>query len=144
MLLDMDPETLPAQVKEVDGKAVSVDRYMNRLNAFLFKHYGMHYICVHESDISGILRAYGHHPEGLYTWEGETVRSPETHCDHVVVAQGDKLLWDPHPTRAGLTEVKRWGLLAPPGKPSKAYWEKCIAAGDKELMCVCPKCEVTA
>src|SRR4051812_4006403 len=123
MLLDVEAEVLPAQVKEVDGKMVSTDRYMNRLNAYLFKHYSLHYVCVHGTEINGLLKAYGHPPEGIYTWEGETVRSPVTQCDHVVVAQGDKLLWDPHPSRVGLLEVKRWGLLSPPSRLSKEYWD---------------------
>lgn len=144
MLLDVDPEALPAQVKEVDGKPVSVPSYMNKLNSFLFRHYGFHYVCVHATEINGLLSVYGQHPQGLYTWEGETVRTPTNNSDHVVVARGDSLYWDPHPSRAGLTEVKRWGLLAPPGKSSAAYWERRIAEGDEDLKCVCPKCETSS
>lgn len=139
-IFDLDPNELPPQVELVEGKWKWVDRWQNHLNAFLHKHHGLQYRALHETEISGLLRIYGHHPYGVYLWEGETVRTDSRRNEHVVVARGDKMIWDPHPSQAGLTKVKRWGIFCPPSPDIKEHWDKLITGGDKDLTCRCATC----
>lgn len=133
-ILDIDPEVMPSQAKHHE-------RYLNQLNAYLGKHHDLMYTCFHEHYWRGVLHLYGHHPSGYYCWEGETVRTPVNKSDHVVVACGDKMVWDVHPSRAGLTVVKRWGVLGAIPEEIRTWREKRIEEkGDKDLMCQCPSC----
>lgn len=47
-------------------------------------------------------------PQGLYVLGGESVRGP-----HAVVARGDEVVHDPHPSRAGLLKHEDATLLVP-------------------------------
>lgn len=62
-------------------------------------------------------------PQGRSIVVGSTVRATG---DHAVVGDGGKVAWDPHPSRAGLTEVKyAYAFEAWPGDgPSK-----CVCCG---------------
>lgn len=63
-------------------------------------------------------------PPGRSIVLGMTVRSTG---GHAVVGDGGKVAWDPHPSRAGLTEVKHSCLLEkwPAGEPSR-----CVCCGE--------------
>ena len=56
-------------------------------------------------------------PQGRSIVVGPTVRGTG---DHAVVGDGGEIAWDPHPSRAGLLEVKRAYVLErwPTGEPS--------------------------
>jgi hypothetical protein len=62
-------------------------------------------------------------PAGRSVVVGPTVRLTG---DHAVVGDGGEIAWDPHPSRAGLTEVKRSYLLEkwPGDGPSR-----CVCCG---------------
>jgi hypothetical protein len=62
-------------------------------------------------------------PPGRSIVVGSTVRGTG---DHAVVGDGGEIAWDPHPSRAGLTEVKRAYVLEkwPTGEPSA-----CVCCG---------------
>ena len=63
-------------------------------------------------------------PEGRSIVIGPTVRATGIHA---VVGDGGQVVWDPHPSRAGLTEVKHSYLLEawPTGEPSR-----CVCCGN--------------
>lgn len=134
-ILDVEPGELPSQ-------ATYHTSYLNQLNAYLEKHHDKMYTCLHSEYLwRSVLHAYGKHPEGHYCWEGPTVRTPVHGADHVVVARGDKMVWDVHPSGAGLTQVKRWGLIGPIPDDIRAWRGKMREKGDKDVDCVCPKCK---
>lgn len=133
-ILDLPAEALPPQ-----AETERFPRYMNALNAYLEKHHNLMYASIQEYEWRAILKTYGHHPSGLYMWEGPTIRTPEHGMEHVVVAQGHMMLHDPHPSRAGLTQVKRWGVLGPVPDVVREWRDK-RRESDPELFCPCPAC----
>lgn len=52
-------------------------------------------------------------PDRMYLACGTTVRTPLTGVHHMVIYQGDKLLFDPHPSKAGLVNVTEFYELVP-------------------------------
>jgi hypothetical protein len=68
-------------------------------------------------------RMVGGIPQGRSIVVGSTKRGTG---DHAVVGDGGEVAWDPHPSRAGLVEVKRAYVLEPwpNGKPSA-----CVCCG---------------
>jgi hypothetical protein len=71
-------------------------------------------------------RMTGGIPPGRSIVIGSTTRGTG---DHAVVGDDGKVAWDPHPTRAGLTEVKRAYVLEkwPTGEPSR-----CVCCGGEQ------------
>lgn len=57
------------------------------------------------SETGDVDQLYGFH----HLAYGESPRG----CDHAVVYRYGALVWDPHPSREGLTRVKRYALLVP-------------------------------
>lgn len=134
-ILELDPETLPPQ-KEYDkvstnekGETVYGPMYNVALRAYLRKHHNLTYIEPHvPEEALQILKVEGYH---MIT--GKTVRSDaQNGVRHVVVAKDGKMVWDPHPSRAGLSEDLRWGLLIP--WPKNWHYSA-------DTPCECPGCK---
>lgn len=106
--------------------------YGNLLNVYLWKHHHAVYhtiLAKHSGGIRAI--AFG----GLHLLEGATVRTPDSGLDHVIVGRNGQPVWDPHPSRDGLTVVKRWGLIS----PLPVGWEPDIKLYFV-VPCPCPRC----
>jgi hypothetical protein len=133
-ILDVEPETLPSQaeIERVPPGEKWGKHYGNALNAYLRRHHGLFYVQLDPHQVAPFarLREPGHH-----LLVGPTVRTPETGAKHVVVARHGEPIWDPHPSRAGLTGVTGWGFLV----PFPAYW----AETWDRIPCVCPACAST-
>lgn len=137
-ILRVDPETLPDQAtiervtgKDENGKIVRAGTYNNPLQAYLREHHAMtlvqlwdtHLACVRVTSMNGYHLAYG-----------PSERTPQLGVDHVVVAHEGKTVWDPHPSRAGITKATSWGAFAPWPPDRDMTWHR-----DKNP-CVCPRC----
>lgn len=139
MLLDVDPETLPSQAEcdlsetNEDGTRGGLVRdspvYGTRLGVFLRKHFSLAYHELHmpAEAYSPLRVASG----TLHMLTGRTVRSAGMRgMRHVVVARDGEMIWDPHPSRAGLLDEIHWAFLIPFPKS----WDQFPSA------CVCPAC----
>jgi len=134
-ILEVEPSLLPDQVAlEAANK-----QYNNALNAYLEHHHGLMYSELEDYQFGGILVR----EPGFHLLFGPTVRTTaERNIHHVVVARHGEMVWDTHPSRAGLTVVKRWGILAP--LPDRVRWwrkEMLAGGGQWDFKCVCPTCK---
>lgn len=127
-ILDIDPEVMPSQA---DLERPKGGYYLGALNAYLRKHHGLIYNCMHAHEVTPFKII----DPGWHMLEGETVRTPITGAQHVVVGRHGEFAWDPHPSRAGLSKVLRHSFLVP---FPEDLW------GDKwgRVCCVCPACTV--
>jgi hypothetical protein len=138
-VLDLAPEKLPDQTvcdlwykpnPEESGTWTRREPfYSNELGAYLKKHHGLAYVNLQPHFMS-ILEVKD---PGIHFMSGKTVRTPASRENHVVVARYGELLWDPHPSRAGLVEVIYWAFLV----PYPAEWSK---YSSRETSCHCPEC----
>lgn len=121
-ILDVDAEELPSQVAiEAAGGS-----YNNALQAYLAKHHGKGYVAMHvPGEAYEQLRISGYH-----LMIGATARTPTSGVHHVVVGLDGAMVWDPHPSRAGLTDEISWALIT--SRP-KAWKEP-------RDPCACPRC----
>jgi len=94
-LLEFEQGTLPAQ------QDYPLGTYLGPLNGFL-RSCGLVYF---EEPPSR--RAPGWH-----VLTGPTVRTAQIGTLHSVVACNGRMVWDPHPSRAGLIGTRSWGFLA--------------------------------
>lgn len=132
-ILDLDPAELPDQVAIEAAKK----SYSNALNAFLERHHGLMYSEVYDYQIG----ALAVRDPGWHMLVGPTVRTASNGGrNHVVVARHGVMVWDPHPSRAGLIEVERWGILASLPARILQFRDERRAQGDTEMTCACPKC----
>lgn len=138
-LLDIDPATLPPQC-EYDRKTTHPDgtvehgpHYYDALQAYLHKHHSVCYLELHHpEELWPLLRVA---EPGYHLMVGETVRSASLGgLRHVVVARYGQVIWDPHPSRAGLTGDIRWAFLVPVPKVWEEHWNK------RYRECACPAC----
>lgn len=136
-ILEVDPEELPSQVdsyyedKKEDGSIVLRMNYNNPLQYYLKKHHGLAYVEFYypEEAFQQITIS------GLHLMTGTTIRSAQQDgCRHVVVGKDGKVLWDPHPSRAGLLDDIKFSVLCP-------FPKSWTANSWKEDKCVCPKCK---
>lgn len=107
-ILEVYPDTLPSQVAVETRKYQN--HYLNALNAYLEHHHKLVYSEIYEYVIP-VLRVVG--MDGYHTINGPTVRTPVSRVEHVTVGRFGDVVWDPHPSRAGLVRKERWGILAP-------------------------------
>lgn len=56
---------------------------------------------------------HGFAPDGLHILGGHSPRDPEHAWLHAVIAEGDRIVHDPHPSRAGLVDRVDYTLLVP-------------------------------
>lgn len=138
-ILDLDPEVMPPQVdydKKVvqpDGTVAETRDYHTVLNAYLREHHGLAYVDIYlpEETLSAIQVV----EPGWHMISGRTVRSEaQNGLRHLVVARYGRVVWDPHPSRAGLIDELRWGLLI----PFPQSWRK---SGLCMQTCACPPCQ---
>jgi hypothetical protein len=135
-VLEVDPDTMPSQVdsyyedKRDDGSVVLRMSYNNPLQAYLKKHHGLAYVEFHyPEEAFANIRVRGYH-----IMTGETVRSADYNgMRHVVVGKDGQVVWDPHPSRAGLIGDIKFAVLCSFPKA----WEKSWS----EERCVCPACK---
>lgn len=129
-ILEVPAEALPDQVLiEAGGQ-----RYWNFLGAYLEAHHQLMYTEVPDYQHPA-LRPVGHH-----LLVGPTVRtSPEHDIHHVVVGVAGYMVWDPHPSRAGLLTVEKWGVLTPQTAVVRTQRERMRANG-LIAPCACPTC----
>lgn len=137
-ILDIDPETMPDQSKlELQDEKGERKTYHNHLQEYLAVHHDMRYVSIWEEQFGGVLPK----KDLLYMWCGPTIRTPETGATHVVIAQNDQMVWDPHPSQAGLTKVTSWGFLLPmipAWRETRTRMRESGSIGP----CQCPKCLV--
>lgn len=138
-LLDIDPASLPDQV-EIETAKVS---YWNALNSYLIEHHRLFYSELHAYQVTGLsIRPDWY--DGHHMLIGPTVRTPENGRNHVVVARFGECVWDPHPSRAGLTEIERWGVLGRADEIQhiqRREWHRGRPDPDVSMFCLCPKCK---
>lgn len=137
-IIDTDPEELPSQFssyyedKRDDGTIVLRMSYNNALQAYLRKHHGLAYVEFHSPPEAFINVRF----RGYHIMTGLTVRSAEYGGQrHVVVGRDGKVVWDPHPSRLGLTDEINFAVLCPFPKSWERQWK------DADDKCVCPKCK---
>lgn len=135
-LLDVEPEELPVQglydwwVKEADEVKQYGPSYHNALQDYLRTHHDLTY-----AEIGGVVTPLLQVREpGWHMMTGRTVRSDANGGRrHVVVARYGEVVWDPHPSRAGLLDELRWAFLA----PYPAEWRR---NRNPETKCECRSC----
>jgi len=160
MLLDVDPESMPPQEKFIERRDYKARKpyfghisYSNALNAYLMKHHGLVYFEIDAWKMAALPPV-----KGLHILSGETVRTPDNKSDHVVMGEDGEMVWDPHPSRAGLTKIKFFEFLAAPNESIRKYWLQEGPALDRQKLererlnpkepafithlCCCPRCLV--
>lgn len=135
-ILGVPAAELPDQVAVQGGNHVQGKSYHNALNAYLDVHHGRMYSELFGFQLTGVLPR----EPGFHLLVGPTERTPVNGMNHVVVAHYGEPFWDVHPSRAGLTKVERWGIVAPlPDWLRQERAEK-RAAGESAYVCICPRC----
>jgi hypothetical protein len=132
-LLDVDPLTLPDQSKcdVPDAEGLRQQPYFqNLLGAYLKKHHGLAYVEVHYEGFASLVTV---REPGWHFLTGTTVRTgtPGAAKRHVVVARYGEMVWDPHPSRAGLLDEINLALLMAFPKSWESHWR---------TACECPAC----
>lgn len=117
-VLEVEPDSLPSQlIYDTDPSPAELGgwgTYSNVLNGYLGKHFGLLYSELHCYQFGALARLREDLPtKGYHLLSGPTVRTAENGVHHVVVALHGEMVWDPHPSRAGLLEVLEWGILGP-------------------------------
>jgi hypothetical protein len=145
-ILEVVPKSLPPQVywEQQTNALNGWANYLNVLNGYLGIHHGLVYSEVYDY----AFRVLQVKEPGYHLLIGPTVRSAEQeekgalHTVHTVVGLYGELIWDPYPSRAGLTYVKQWGVLSPiPDRMLKQRNELSSRDADyKRVMqdCLCP------
>jgi hypothetical protein len=129
-LLEVPASDLPDQVA-VESAG---DRYWNVLAAYLERHHGLMYTEVPEYQFSALC------PVAHHVLIGPTVRTTEAWpVHHVVVGFQGEVVWDPHPTRAGLLHVEKWGVLTPLTDVLREQRARMRSSGNLAC-CACPTC----
>lgn len=133
-VLGVEPAELPDQAtldrKLVDGEWRGMG-YNNPLRAYLLKHHGLAHVDMHAP--AEALALLSVRPDVYHLITGRTVRTDERGIRHCVVGRGGEVVWDPHPSRAGLTDDIRWAFLVPYPKEWTGYRKD-------EDGCLCPAC----
>lgn len=105
MLLGCSADVLPDQ--SVFGNR---QEYADALRTYLFKHHDLTYVEIESDKFDAVLP----YTRSGHVLIGETERTSTEHdVWHAVVGKNGKFEWDVHPSRAGLTNIKKWGLLVP-------------------------------
>lgn len=140
-VLDVDQAELPPQC-EIEAWNNQVlggwGSYSNVLNGYLTKHHSLEYSTVYERSFSAIQPIHGYH-----VICGPSVRTPDTGSHHCVVGHLGVEVWDPHPTRAGLTQHTEWGVFGERRyRPPSIMRERNVIAHDLVFGCLCSECNL--
>jgi hypothetical protein len=150
MLLGLPPEALPDQTQcdavlpprkcecgapncigVVRDRVQGTPWYSDWLGVYLKKHHGLAYYRIDApwESARGTIDIHGYH-----ALSGHTVRSATAGTSHIVLAKGGSMVWDPHPSRAGLIEdgEVRASMLIP--------YPRMWASSSPERPCMCPAC----
>lgn len=136
-LLEVEPSLLPDQTVHdyefVDGQWRG-QSYNNFLQAYLRKHHDLAYVELHLPEEALAMIAI--REPGWHLMIGRTVRSNDLpgRIRHCVVGRYGQVVWDPHPSRAGLTDEIKYALLVPFPEEWKEH------DFSEKLSCVCPAC----
>lgn len=159
-ILEVPPEALPDQ-HEIESRAGNDDAddyaghhsYSNALQCYLAKHHGVQFFQEPAWKMARFVIT------GPHLFIGPTVRTVEIEDQprilHSVVAFSRSVVWDPHPSRAGLTRNKYIAWLATITEDAEHIWSQNAArhvldraswanrherrAGVSSLCC-CPLC----
>lgn len=154
-ILNLPIDALPPQ-SEIEALPLKVldgyGSYTNVLNGYLMKHHRLRYTTIQEHQFSSIIPSRPYH-----VMCGPTIRTeqhlqegrPNVH--HAVVGRFGSLVWDVHPSGAGLLKATSWGLFGRISTPDLLAFLQGIAAPDyqgkppavgKRLVyhCLCPAC----
>jgi len=135
-VLEVEPASLPDQSacdrRGPDGRRQE-PYFQNLLQAYLRKHHGLAYF---DRLPSTILSVFAFRDPGYHFLSGTTVRTGTLGAAerHIVVARHGKMVWDPHPSRAGLIDDVRISVLA----PHPPEWDQHVAL---QTECECPPCQ---
>jgi hypothetical protein len=140
-ILEVDPEGLPAQdiwdVRKGKGWACS---YHNIIQGYLWKHHGLGYCELADWEFAAV----SVREPGWHVLIGPTVRTSDAHqVNHAVVGRYGETVWDPHPSRAGLVAVEKWGLVyqVPPRiRASRDQYEPGSEGWRVFIDCLCASC----
>lgn len=151
-ILDLDPEAMPPQhIIEALRQGIGSHgvAYTNALNAYLAKHHGLIYTEIYAFQFNAVKPA-----RELHTINGPTVRSEShlregrMHINHCVVGRSGEMIWDVHPSRAGLIKAESWGVL---GDPPDGWLARIVERENRTdglrsevakltWACLCPAC----
>lgn len=126
-ILDLPIEALPDQV-DVEEAGQS---FNNALIAYLWKHHRMSLVMLHQWS----LRAPIHIDDVYHIACGPSPRTATNGVNHCVVCRAGTIVWDVHPSRAGLLSVNEFQFIVPAAtdaQPPK------VSFGDRD--CMCPAC----
>jgi len=152
-VLDLDLDAVPPQARcdhtwtDAKGERRYGPYFANLLGRYLRKHHGLLYI---ELDVSTAGAAFA--PRGYHFLVGKTVRSEQQgNCAHIVVADRGEMIWDPHPSHAGLVGPTKMAALVPFPPEYVDYWDRsepehpcqCPACCPEGIVCGCPECAAT-
>lgn len=147
-LLDLDPEEIPWQevcdLHETRpdgrrGRAIATPSYRGRIETYLHKHHRLQWVELYvPSEALPLLRVAD---PGWHFMSGPTVRSEALGgATHICIARYGQVVWDPHPSRAGLLNGARWSFLVPAPGFHPGYREPCMcpACGRERYTMVVP------
>ena len=150
-LLEVDPELLPPQheieaIPNAGGVLGGWGSYSNVLNGYLGKHHGLIYSEIQAYQFGSVRPIMPGHTMCGPTVRTETLKKNGSyHIHHCVVGVEGKAVWDVHPSRQGLIEVKSWGILGelqPVSLADRKRFAKDPAADLVFNQCLCPKCNL--
>lgn len=128
MLLGCDPSVLPAQQNSDQTCRAS---YATSLRCHLHRHHKVTYVEIGEERFAEMTGQRAAH-----LMIGETVRTSLEHdVWHAIVGIGGSPHWDVHPSRAGLTQVVKFGILVPVSTEWITQWQRNEGAN-----CRCDSC----
>lgn len=126
-ILDLPIEALPDQVDVEDAG----QSFNNALIAYLWKHHRMSLVVLHQ----WAMRAPVCIEDVYHIACGPTVRTSTNGVNHCVVARAGEIVWDVHPSRAGLLSVNEFQFIVPAAIDTIAPK---TTFGDRD--CMCPAC----
>ncbi|HEX7050054.1 MAG TPA: hypothetical protein VF188_07645 [Longimicrobiales bacterium] len=104
------------EVPDYQGIDAAGGSWMNAVNTWLTKHYGLLYVELERWIAPFVV------PRGWHLINGDTPR--EGNGGHSCVGFRGTLVWDPNPAGPGIRQVDTWGLLVPIGADQKQTWER--------------------
>jgi hypothetical protein len=144
-ILEVNPERLPPQheIESWDEKVLDGwGSYSNVLNGYLRRHHGLRYVEIHKWMMGAVMPVRPEHIIcGPSPRTDMLTKDRAKHIHHCVVGVNGHPVWDVHPSRAGLTGVECWGLLA-----TDAPWQRDDSRkADDQIYqlvfgCLCPTC----